>query len=497
MRRIQSVLRACSLAAALAITTTDAMSITPNPIFERVDTCGSGNLAKCTQAGLPGNFCCEKGSSCIPLAGQTTVLCCPNGPDGCTVIAPIVCDLKLQDPASNPSAQVKTTVLNGKLPTCGNNCCPYGYSCGDDGNCIMDQDQSKKPEGAKPAPTSTGAPNSSVPSPTSKPPASATSDASPSTIPTAAPAPETSETAAPNTLSTGAVVGGAIGGVLAFAAIVIGFLLYRRRKQKKDMGDSGSLGGRSTSSLRHRGSDFHCIGEPPMRGPRGINISKPLGTTVQGHQWYDESIAQNTLSNRSTPVSHNHGTFQSPHHRQVPPHPSENPFMSRGSTGSWESGGRSRHVSAEPLPLKQGSREVSPDAGDPLRGTINVGLDFPMSSSRRVSDNASLHEHAYGQGVLNYLQNGEKYDRSSKSPSDRDLGRESHYPDEYDSDAQQQQQRPPMPPMPPSATLRPPQQGGGGKGYSLGRNLTAPESRDGKRPETTWEIIQREAGGGK
>lgn len=489
------MLQACSLVAMFAIAATNAMSISPNPIFERADTCGSGNLAKCTQAGLPGNFCCDKQSTCIPLAGQTTVLCCPSGPDGCNVIAPIVCDLKLQDPASNPNAQVKTTVLDGKLPSCGNNCCPYGYSCGDDGNCIMDQDQSKKPQGAKPAPTSTGAPKSPVPSPTSKPPASATSGAPPGAIATAAPASETTKPAAPNTFPSGAVIGGTIGGVLAFSAIVVGFLLYRRRQQRKGDSDNRSVAsGRSTSASNHRNSEFHCRGQAQYPGPRGIHISKPMGTTVQGHQWYDESIAQNTMSNRSTPMSQAQGAFQPTHHRQVPPHPSENPFMSRSSTGTWESDARSRHISAEPPPLKQGSREVSPNGMlAPGRGTINVGLDLHDGHRKRMSD-TSFEEYAFKHGVGQYMANEHTYDRSSTSPADRDLGRESHYPDEYENE--DQEQRPPMPPMPPMPTatsLRPPQQA---NNYNPGRNLTAPESRDGKRPETTWEIIQRQAGGG-
>ncbi|KAK8049769.1 hypothetical protein PG994_011499 [Apiospora phragmitis] len=459
MRRIRGVLWACSLAAALSIATTNAMSITPNPIFEKADTCGGGNLAKWVF---------------VYTVGRTNHgIMLPNGPDGCTVIAPIVCDLKLQDPASNPNAQVKTTVLNGKLPSCGSNCCPFGYSCGGDGNCVMDQDQSKKPQGAKPAPTSTGAaPKSPVPSPTSKPLASGTSGATPSTIATAAPASETAKTA-PSTFPTGAVVGGAIGGVLGFSAIVFGFLMYRRRQQRKEGDDSGSLGGRSTSSSKFRESEFHCRGQPPQTlGPRGVQISKPLGTTVQSHQWYDESIAQNTLSNHSTPMSQSHGTFQPLHHRPVPPRPSENPFASRGSTASWESDARNAML-------------------DPLRGTINVGLDLHNGNAKRLSGNASLQNHVIEEGVLEYLQHGHSYDRSSNSPADRDMGRESHYPDEYDG---QEEQRPPMPPMPPVASLRPPQQGVASN-YSAGRNLTAPESKEGKRPETTWEIIQRQAGG--
>ncbi|KAK7923920.1 hypothetical protein PG985_005974 [Apiospora marii] len=469
----------------LGIAATNAMSISPNPIFERADTCGSGNLAKCTQAGLPGNFCCDKQSTCIALAGQTTVLCCPSGPDGCNVIAPIVCDLKLQDPASNPNAQVKTTVLNGKLPSCGSNCCPFGYSCGDDGNCIMDKDQSKKPQGAKPAPTSIGAPKSPVPSPTSKPPASATSGTSPSTIATAAPASGT-KPEAPGTFPTGAVIGGVIGGILGLSAIIVGFLFYRRRQQQKGASDNRSIAsGRNTSSSNHRNSEFHCRGQPQYQGPRGIHISKPLGTTVQGHQWYDESIAQNTLSNRSTPMSQAQGAFQPTHHRQVPPHPSENPFISRSSTGTWESDARSRHISAEPPPLKQGSREVSPDGMlAPGRGTINVGLDLHNGNGKRMSDN-SFEEHAFEHGIGQYLTHGNTYDRSSTSPADRDLGRESHYPDEYENQIQEEQ-RPPMPPLPPQHA----------NNYNAGRNLTAPESRDGKRPQTTWEIIQRQAGGG-
>ncbi|GAW18252.1 hypothetical protein ANO14919_077260 [Xylariales sp. No.14919] len=242
------------LAALLAIAS--ATSIRPGWLLERADTCAV-NYSKCSQAGLPANFCCQTGSSCTVLAGATTVLCCPDGSD-CSTIQIISCNLSLQDPAAHPQAELKTTELDGKLPTCGKGCCPFGYHC-DTGstNCVKDEDQSKKP----------GALSSSVPSATSTVHSSSTiSTGTASTTPAAAgteePAAtptETPSSAAANTLNTAAIVGGVVGGLLALTLIIAGIWLLRHKRKKareeREKRDTTESFGNISAPIPH--ADYH------------------------------------------------------------------------------------------------------------------------------------------------------------------------------------------------------------------------------------------------
>ncbi|KAI1127687.1 hypothetical protein F5Y10DRAFT_189145 [Nemania abortiva] len=227
------------LAAVLAIAS--ASSIRSNRIFERQDTCAA-DFTKCTQTGLPANFCCSTGSTCTVLAGGTTVLCCPKGGD-CSTIQTISCTLSLQDPAKNPTAQVKTTELKGKLPTCGKGCCPFGYHCEDaNGDCIMDADQSKKPGQTSSVSSPTATPSTHTASAGT---ASATKSATAETTSTAttstpaqseAPATSTeaSSSTAKKTLNTAAIVGGVVGGLLALSLLIAGVCIFRHKRKKGD-----------------------------------------------------------------------------------------------------------------------------------------------------------------------------------------------------------------------------------------------------------------------
>ncbi|KAL4911996.1 hypothetical protein BDW62DRAFT_36325 [Aspergillus aurantiobrunneus] len=94
---------------------------------KRADTC-SASSQKCGDVGLPDNFCCSSSSTCIGIDGGSSVICCPEGQD-CTYIQPITCDVTKQDASLHPDNVVKTTRLDDDLPTCGNACCPFGYSC--------------------------------------------------------------------------------------------------------------------------------------------------------------------------------------------------------------------------------------------------------------------------------------------------------------------------------------------------------------------------------
>ncbi|RDA92650.1 hypothetical protein CP533_1455 [Ophiocordyceps camponoti-saundersi (nom. inval.)] len=83
----------------------------------------STDNSKCAEtfhhcSGFDPGFCCPKDSVCVPLAGQTTVLCCPEG-RSCDVIKPITCDVREQDPVKKPQAPLKTKLLGVELSTCG------------------------------------------------------------------------------------------------------------------------------------------------------------------------------------------------------------------------------------------------------------------------------------------------------------------------------------------------------------------------------------------
>ncbi|KAI1436719.1 hypothetical protein GGR50DRAFT_186334 [Xylaria sp. CBS 124048] len=227
---------------ATAFAVTSATSLPPGWLFERAGICAA-NFSQCTQAGLPANFCCSQGTTCNVLAGATTVLCCPTGSD-CSTIRIINCELSLQDPVAHPSAGVKTTDLNGKLPTCGKGCCPFGYHCDESTtDCVIDSDQSKKPGETSPS-------SSSAPSPTSVAGTISTAGTthtgtaattSATTTPTATPASLTAASSgekhtsqAAQTLDTAAIVGGVVGGIAFLALLAAGIWVVRYRRKKAD-----------------------------------------------------------------------------------------------------------------------------------------------------------------------------------------------------------------------------------------------------------------------
>lgn len=107
------------------------------------DTCPSDHSVSCSavDSKLPSNFCCDSGTVCQSIDRSSSAICCPSGKD-CSQIAPIQCDVSLQD-ASNNTGPIFTTKVNGTLPSCGSDtCCPFGYSCGKNGNdniCILNK----------------------------------------------------------------------------------------------------------------------------------------------------------------------------------------------------------------------------------------------------------------------------------------------------------------------------------------------------------------------
>lgn len=111
-------------------------------------SCPSSDFKACGH-GLPSNFCCEQSRTCIPLAANTTALCCPEG-GSCELIRPITCNIQVQNATVSPEGPVFTTALNSTLPRCGHDetgassCCPFGYVCestSDQSICVLDEDQ--------------------------------------------------------------------------------------------------------------------------------------------------------------------------------------------------------------------------------------------------------------------------------------------------------------------------------------------------------------------
>lgn len=235
MRRISKGL----LVTAMYVTTITATSSTPD-IFARA--CSATGFSSCSQAGLPSDFCCGSGTNCVALAGNTTVLCCPGG-SNCNSIASIPCDITLQNNTAHPDSTLKTTALTGILPTCGDQCCPFGYTCGSpqQGVCIMNSDQSNSP--------ATSSTSSSTP--TSKPTGAATTTSSNPTItPTVSIIPSQNTTASLPVAScdkfpVGAILAGffpgmVLGILLSIAAVC--FLGARRRNQARRHSNGSSFG---------------------------------------------------------------------------------------------------------------------------------------------------------------------------------------------------------------------------------------------------------------
>ncbi|KAK5660046.1 hypothetical protein OQA88_13515 [Cercophora sp. LCS_1] len=89
-------------------------------------------------------FTCPSGQTCLWTAAKTTLLCCPPG-FACNKLESIPCDITFQDANKHPESVLKTVALSCRLPTCREKCCPFGYTCDAEGNCIRDADQSKPP----------------------------------------------------------------------------------------------------------------------------------------------------------------------------------------------------------------------------------------------------------------------------------------------------------------------------------------------------------------
>lgn len=212
-------------------------------VFARADTCAAKGLDSCSKD-LPDNFCCPKDSSCVSLAAETTVLCCPTN-KSCDTIKPITCNIQAQDPSTDLKAPIKTTVFDVDLPKCGSTgyCCPFGYSCSDDGAwCSRNEDQSRPPKNEQPSAISSATVESS---------ATSTASTTPSRVSDPSPAPGPDK---------GPLIGGIVGGVAGLVLLVVIIVLCLRRRRAAS--DHDSI--RESSSGAGSGPYGHVISAPVL-----------------------------------------------------------------------------------------------------------------------------------------------------------------------------------------------------------------------------------------
>jgi len=287
MRRVSSplMLAACYLATA----TTAQPSY---DLFERASTCSNSDYNKCSQPGLPSSFCCPSTTTCIPLAANTTVICCPNGSD-CSSIKPITCDITQQNSTLNPSSTLQTTALASKLLPCGPACCPFGYSCNDVGQCVKNANQNLSPA------------SSSAPSST----ASSTSTQSASAIPV----PVTSNcpnaaTARPcSQFPVTALLVGFFPGLIAGALLaVLSMCLFAAHRHKSSRRKSGSSFG-NISDPQPSGADMRTdfLRKQPATPSTGAGSTPSRRNTMTRMRSIFRRSTSTTVigdSSRSTPV---------------------------------------------------------------------------------------------------------------------------------------------------------------------------------------------------
>ncbi|KAG9244581.1 hypothetical protein BJ878DRAFT_480033 [Calycina marina] len=228
-------------------------------LFERQSTCGSDSLTQCGQSGLPSNFCCGSDMSCAALAGNTTVLCCPNGTD-CQTIEPIPCDISLQNATLFPANSVHTIALTGEMAACGSACCPFGYTCNGDGNCAKSANQAALPSTSA---ASSSAPRTSATSSTYSPSAvRSSSPFSSATDTISTPAAQTSKPGSNNStlplaescnkFPVEAILVGFFPGLVAGVLLTVACICLLGARQRS----------KSKASCRQSSSSFGNISEP-------------------------------------------------------------------------------------------------------------------------------------------------------------------------------------------------------------------------------------------
>ncbi|KAK0392736.1 hypothetical protein NLU13_2231 [Sarocladium strictum] len=327
---------------------------------------------------LPTGFCCGTNDRCIPLAGNTTVLCCPkDNTSDCDKINPITCNVEQQSPQKNPLAPIKTSVFDVELEKCGDaTCCPYGFSCEDGKICSMNKNQDKKPGEKEEESTTTTGPSTTEP--TSSPSSSAgqrSTSAGTEGTPTSLPSDEEDQdnndkgSSGPDTTT---IIGGVVGGIAALLAIAIILFVCARRRANRRTPSSTPSGTPPSSSRPSHNRNFSN-----GSGPRGNIISEPI---MQQNAYRTDFILKNpgtTASVASTPQIRN---SVHPHISTIRDYDDQNPFASpspsrRDSMLSTSESRGNRPSSSRSLAPIRGMRGPRTPRQQPSCESINVFAD--------------------------------------------------------------------------------------------------------------------------
>lgn len=227
------LLRWTSLTAAAYVPISDLFSRDNSNCASSFQYCG---------ASLPSDFCCPSSTTCIGLDNSSSVICCPSG--DCAFIMPITCDIQAQNATANPQATIKTGRLTDKLPTCGNACCPFGYSCQGNSTCALDKSTSSASSSPLPSGTTTIAISTAT--------AGATHTSSPAPFPAETTSPSLASNSTQAQISQScpgfpgkAVAAGFFPGLIAgaLATAIVGMCMRRRQQQEQRLVHHRSSGG--------------------------------------------------------------------------------------------------------------------------------------------------------------------------------------------------------------------------------------------------------------
>ena len=199
-------------------------------LLERAEsTCGT-NYSPCGQ-NTPSDWCCPSAnapanaSTCQIFNGGQGAICCPVGSD-CSQIGPIQCNSNLLNATTNPKSGLFSTQIPINLQQCGPMCCPPGYSCSNNKECVqIPSPSTTSSQASPPTPTST---NSATTSPSNISTGSAAN-----TSQTSNPSPSAQYNQFPAAAVLVGFFPGFVAGVL-LAVIAICCFGRRRRNEERD-----------------------------------------------------------------------------------------------------------------------------------------------------------------------------------------------------------------------------------------------------------------------
>lgn len=246
---------------------------------------------------LPTNFECKiQDSTCISIDDGSSAMCCTDAQD-CKSIQPFSCDVERQDISKFPNSPVLTTSLDRDLPTCGANCCPFGYDCitpsDDEPFCSMIVSKSslaRKEESSSSSSTTSTTTLTSTPSTASSSAAAATTASLATTIDSEAHGDRE------NPFPPGVFLAGLFPGMVVGALLLLAWVIFSGRHKKSDSGSRRH----STSSGRP------IISDPiPMTGGVRSDFARRFQDRLSKAKSTFSSTDSNPWKNPTPPVPNN------------------------------------------------------------------------------------------------------------------------------------------------------------------------------------------------